>query len=121
MYCSHNHPLFKADEVTATAIRGLRIVARTYMHAGDLKLLGVSLASALIDNVEAQTLLILTGEYIGFLPSHYAQQWVGKGQLRALLPEQLFYSSDMELIVKSGAFRSPVLTAFLEELTGLIL
>ena len=120
LYCSSKHPLFNSEKASVKAIRSERIVARSYMHAGDLKLLDVSVPAALIDNVEAQALLILTGEYIGFLPSHYAEQWVGKGQLRALLPEQLFYSSDMELIVKSGAFRSPVLTAFLDELTRLI-
>jgi hypothetical protein len=55
----------------------------------------VSVPAALIDNVEAQALLIHTGEYIGFLPSHYAEKWVAKGELRALRPEQLFYSSSM--------------------------
>jgi hypothetical protein len=35
-----------------------------------------------------------------------------------LLPEALRYESSIELIVKSGGFRSPVLQAFLNELDG---
>jgi DNA-binding transcriptional LysR family regulator len=61
-------------------------------------------------------MLILTGQYIGFLPSHYAEQWVLKKQLQTLLPNKLHYSSSMASIVKSGGFRSPVLQAFLDEL-----
>jgi DNA-binding transcriptional LysR family regulator len=97
-------------------IRSACIVARNYLHAADLKVLGVNSSGALIDNVEAQAMLILTGQYIGFLPSHYAEQWVLKKQLQTLLPNKLHYSSSMALIVKSGGFRSPVLQAFLDEL-----
>jgi DNA-binding transcriptional LysR family regulator len=61
-------------------------------------------------------MLILTGQYIGFLPSHYAEQWVLKNQLQTLLPNALHYSSSIELVVKSGGFRSSVLKAFLDEL-----
>jgi DNA-binding transcriptional LysR family regulator len=117
LYCGCKHSFFHLEEVSIKAINSACIVARGYMHASDLKLLKVNVPAALIDNVEAQALLIHTGEYIGFLPSHYAEKWVTKGELRALLPEQLFYSSSMELIVKSGGYYSPVLTAFLDELT----
>jgi DNA-binding transcriptional LysR family regulator len=116
LYCSNNHPFANLTGLSAKTIREARIVARGYMHAVDLKVLGVSLSAALIDNVEAQAMLILTGQYIGFLPSHYAEQWVIKNELKTLMPEKFHYSSSMELIVKSGGFRSQVLQAFLEEL-----
>ena len=116
LYCSHKHVLFGQADIIQQDLRSQRFVARSYMHATDLKLLDVKVPAAVIDNVEAQALLILTGKYIGFLPSHYADQWIAKGQLRALLPEQLAYTSNMELMVKSAGYRSPVLTAFLEEL-----
>jgi len=115
LYCGAKHPLFDTKDANIETIREANIVARGYMHAGDLEILGVQASSAVIDNVEAQAMLILTGEYIGFLPSHYAQQWVVKNELRALIPEQLFYSTTMELIIKSGGFRSSVLQAFLDE------
>ena len=79
-------------------------------------MLGVNSSAALIDNVEAQAMLILTGQYIGFLPSHYAEQWVLKNQLQTLMPKSLHYESSMALIIKSGGFRSPVLQAFIDEL-----
>ncbi len=116
LYCSKNHPFASLLRLDAKTIRDARIVARGYMHAVDLKVLGVSSSAALIDNVEAQAMLILTGQYIGFLPSHYAKQWVVKNELITLMPEKFHYSSSMELIVKSGGFRSQVLQAFLDEL-----
>jgi DNA-binding transcriptional LysR family regulator len=118
LYCSNNHPFSSLIDINIKTIRGARIVARSYLHAADLKVLGVNSSAALIDNVEAQAMLILTGQYIGFLPSHYAEQWVLKNQLQTLLPEALRYESSIELIVKSGGFRSPVLQAFLNELDG---
>jgi DNA-binding transcriptional LysR family regulator len=118
LYCSNNHPFSSLIDINIKTIRGSRIVARSYLHAADLKVLGVNSSAALIDNVEAQAMLILTGQYIGFLPSHYAEQWVLKNQLQTLLPEALRYESSIELIVKSGGFRSPVLQAFLDELDG---
>jgi DNA-binding transcriptional LysR family regulator len=116
LYCSNSHPFASLAGLNAKTIRSARIVARGYMHAADLKVLGVSSAAALIDNVEAQAMLILTGQYIGFLPSHYAEQWVVKNKLQNLMPEKFHYSTNMELIVKSGGFRSEVLQAFLNEL-----
>jgi DNA-binding transcriptional LysR family regulator len=118
LYCSNNHPFSSLTNININTIRSARIVARSYLHAADLKVLGVNSSAALIDNVEAQAMLILTGQYIGFLPSHYAEQWVLKNQLQTLLPNALHYESSMALIVKSGGFRSPVLQAFLDELIG---
>lgn len=116
LYCSNSHPFSSLTKIDMNTIRGAQIVARSYLHAADLKVLGVNASAALIDNVEAQAMLILTGQYIGFLPSHYAKQWVIKNQLKTLLPDALHYTSSIELVVKSGRFRSSVLQAFLDEL-----
>jgi DNA-binding transcriptional LysR family regulator len=116
LYCSNSHPFSNLTSIDMDTIRSAQIVARSYLHAADLKVLGVNASAALIDNVEAQAMLILTGQYIGFLPSHYAEQWVLKNQLQTLLPNALHYSSSIELVVKSGGFRSSVLKAFLDEL-----
>lgn len=96
-------------------IRNARVVARSYLHAADLKVLRVNSSGPLIDNLEAQAMLILTGQYIGFLPSHYAEQWVLKKQLQTLRQNKLHYSLIMALIVKFGGFRSPVLQAILDD------
>lgn len=118
LYCGHKHPLYRQGVINIDDIRRAKIVARGYMHAADLKILGVKSSAAIIDNVEAQAMLILTGEYIGFLPEHYAKQWVVKNEMHSLLPNKLNYATSMALIIKSGGFRSPVLQAFLDELAG---
>nr|WP_283777629.1 LysR substrate-binding domain-containing protein [Sansalvadorimonas sp. 2012CJ34-2] len=71
-------------------------------------------ASAVVDNMEAEALLVMTGRYIGFLPTHYAERWVRRGELKPLMPEQLCYESPFYLITKSGAYQSQVMQAFLD-------
>ena len=36
-------------------------------------------------SMEAIAMLISTGEYLGYLPKHYAAQWLNNGEMRALL------------------------------------
>lgn len=116
LYCGEKHPFFTAPDTNVNQLKNARVVARTYMHAADLEVLSVHRPAALIDNVEAQALLILTGEYVGFLPCHYAQQWVGGGQMKALFGSELRYFSEMALIIKTGVGKSLAMEAFLGEL-----
>ncbi len=43
-----------------------------------------------VSNMEALLALILTGKYIGYLPRHFCEDWVEKGEVWTILPE--FYS-----------------------------
>ena len=116
LYCGEKHPFFRADVTSLDELKNARVVARTYMHAADLKVLSVHKPAALIDNVEAQALLILTGEYVGFLPCHYTEPWVEKGRMVALFGSEMRYFSEMALVVKSGGVKSLALEVFLGEL-----
>ena len=119
LYCGEKHPFFVTPDPNVDELENARVVARTYMHAADLKVLSVHKPAALIDNVEAQALLILTGEYVGFLPCHYAQQWIVSGQMKSLFGNELRYFSEMMLIVKTGVGKSLAMEAFLGELLNL--
>jgi len=41
--------------------------------------------------MEGTLLLLLSGAYIGFLPDHYADEWVRTGRLRMLAPERMAF------------------------------
>jgi len=119
LFCGKDHPLFDAsldearqqDLVTAS-----RIVARTFLQERDLRLLHAPQASATVDNVEAQALLILSGAYIGFLPLHYAQRWLDNGQMRHLQPQKLQTRWPFSVVTRKGGAAPAVLRAFIEGL-----
>ncbi|MDT4851834.1 LysR substrate binding domain protein [compost metagenome] len=66
--------------------------------------------------MEAIATLIFSGTYLGYLPTHYAANWVDKGRLRALLPERLAYRSVFHCITRQGQEPRAALAAFLEAL-----
>ncbi|NDO82872.1 LysR family transcriptional regulator [Citrobacter sp. NCU1] len=119
LYCSRYHPLFDnppGGDALIEAIRESQIVARGFLQQHDLQLLKSSYAAATVDNVEAQAILILTGAYLGFLPRHYARQWVNAGQMRQLEPEQFGSKWPFASITKRGATQPAILRLFMEEL-----
>ena len=52
---------------------------------------------------EAIATLILSGRFVGFLPEHYAQAFVQRGQMRAVSPAKLHYRCDFVSVLR----RSP--------------
>ncbi|WP_066453136.1 LysR family transcriptional regulator [Castellaniella caeni] len=118
LYCGMNHPLFSVDEIRAEQLQEYRVISRRYLHGQDLKLTGASAAAAVADNAEARLMLLLTGEYIGFLPCHFAQAWVQAGELRHILPGELKYDVPFYLISRTGDAHSRVLSVFVQDVLG---
>ena len=106
-YCAEGHSLFTKKDVTLEDIRAQRVVARGYWRRADLDRLGVEREAAMVDNMEAQAILILSGAYVGYLPEHYATSLRIVGRLRPLLPETLAYDARFALI--RARSRAPVL------------
>lgn len=115
-YCGSEHPLFDAPHVTLEDIRAGRIIARSYWRRADLSRLGVEREAAVVDIMEAQATLILSGAYLGYLPEHYAASWVSEGRLRRLLPEQLTYGAPFSMIVRRGGAKLPLVQQFIDDL-----
>jgi DNA-binding transcriptional LysR family regulator len=65
---------------------------------------------------EGIAFLILTGRFIGFLPDHYAAQWVEKKMMRALSPQRLHFSSKIAIVTRSGRRDNAILEKFLHSL-----
>ena len=114
VYCGIGHPLFDKKDVCKDDLCGQQFVVHGYKHESDLKLLHGNKASAVVENMEAEALLVMTGRYIGFLPRHYAERWVKRGELKPLLESELLHYSSFYLITKSGQHKTRVLEKFLE-------
>jgi len=65
-------------------------------------------------DVESIALLILTGEYIGFIPESYAAYWNDRGEMRAILPDRYATSFDVMAATSKGAHKSAALEMFLD-------
>ena len=121
LFCGRRHPLFASKEQNGRLleeVRACRIVARGYMQQYDLEQLGVSKAAATVENIEAAAILIISGAYIGFLPAHFAEQWVKTGEMRRLGAGALNLMSPFDAITRRGVAPPPILRAFLEDLAA---
>lgn len=117
LYCGKQHPLFakKAEEITLADIEQCCFLdTASGSHCVDP--ISGSVKTATAASLEARALLILTGSHVSFLPSHYSQRWTGAGQMRALLPDTMYFKKDMYALTKKGRSSNPALDLFIEEL-----
>jgi DNA-binding transcriptional LysR family regulator len=119
LYCSSDHRFFRRpdESITLADIASVDFVDRGYMGGVKARRPGAHFrATATAYHMEAIATLILSGRYIGFLPTHYAAPWVDRGLMRSLRPAQLAYQSLFEVITRKGGDLTPALQAFLEDL-----
>ncbi|MFM2404885.1 MAG: hypothetical protein RL223_2765 [Pseudomonadota bacterium] len=94
LYCGPGHPLWDDPRPTLDwpDVRSLPFVGLGY-HSPNLAFAHQARLSrsASGDDQEAVALLLLSGRYVGFLPDHYAADFVRQGRLRALAPGRLVY------------------------------
>jgi DNA-binding transcriptional LysR family regulator len=73
-------------------------------------------SSARSEQVEGSLAFVLSGAHIGYLPRHIAAPWVERGQLRALLAEQLGFHVQFHLASHRGRQPSETQQAMVEDL-----
>ena len=98
LYCAKGHPLFDVpdEQITDALLEAQPFAGRTYMT--DKQICGVNFSwSAATPHMEGTLLLLLSGVYIGFLPDHYAEESVHKGQLRVLAPERMTFEDPFHI------------------------
>jgi DNA-binding transcriptional LysR family regulator len=106
LYCGQTHPLFsgQTQALDWEALRHQRFAGLGY-HSPNME---VSLRERLPRRAtgfdqESIATLILSGQFLGFLPDHYAQSFVRAGQMRALQSDVLRYDCQFFAITR----RSP--------------
>ncbi len=116
-YCGCSNPLFALapDGVSLDLISGQRLISRGYWGTRDTKQFGPGRGSATVSNMEAAAQLILSGEYLGYLPAHYAAQWVARGEMKALMPAELTYEAPFDLVFDHAAEKLPPVQLFIEQ------
>ncbi|UTW01996.1 LysR family transcriptional regulator [Amphritea atlantica] len=119
LYCSNEHPLFEKDNslLSDDELSGYDAVLPAYPQSAEIKQQQALLkASASSTDREGIAFLILSGSYIGFLPTHYAKQWIREGRIRAIQPEKRSFTTHFTAITRKGARNNLIRDAFMEEL-----
>lgn len=117
LYCGVGHPLFEKGPESLDKLSEFDAVMPAYAQAPEVKaqlepLNGLASST----DREGIAFLILSGSYIGYLPTHYAQIWVRDGKMRALMPDTCQYLTRYSAITRKGAPPNLVLESYLEEL-----
>jgi DNA-binding transcriptional LysR family regulator len=118
LYCARGHPLFdeRDDRIATERLSDHAFVARGYLHSHDLKRIGHRGAEATVETMEAQLILILSGAFIGYLPAHYAEDWVRRGELRAIRDDRFSYGSPFFAVTAAKDGENPLIRRLLAAL-----
>lgn len=126
LYCAQGHPLFellegnvaKSDSAKLEALLAeAEVITSNYLRDKEVRNDGLNYQnSAIAYHDEGIAHLILSGEFIGYLPEHYASYWVDKGMFRAIQPEKYAYQIPVMLITSKSNTASPLAEALIEEI-----
>lgn len=120
LYCAGRHPL--ATNRTAPAERAEverhAFVVRPYANGRELQHFPDATVSASASNVEAQAMFILSGHFIGYLPDHFAEQWVDGGELVPLLRGSVQIASSFYIVTRQVKRPPLLLRVFVQELVS---
>lgn len=120
LYCASGHILFGTEEVEEKQLTSCDAVVPAYAQTPEIKALHEPLkAAASATDREGIAFLILSGRYIGYLPTHYAERWVRDGKMRSINSKKWRYTTNYSAITRKGAPPNLVLESYLEELEKL--
>jgi DNA-binding transcriptional LysR family regulator len=120
LYCAKGHPLFHLPEteLSVERIEAFDFVVRPYANMRELQYFPAARARASASNMEAQAMFVMSGHYVGYLPDHYADDWVQKGIFRSLMAAKTRIQSTFVIATRSAEKPSTVLDFFIRELAG---
>jgi DNA-binding transcriptional LysR family regulator len=119
LYCSDTHPLFDQDlaSISDQALSQYDAVLPSYPQPAEIKRQQSMLnATATSTDREGIAFLILTGRFIGFLPTHLAERWVTQDKIRAIGEHTRSFNTHFSSVTRKGALSNLILDAYLEEL-----
>lgn len=121
LYCSQHHPLFRRQDPpihlgdTAT----LDLVEDPYTDSLPMHgYAAVFRKAARADSLEGVALLVSSGDYVGFLPDHYAETFKGATAFRRIRPDLFSYEQGIDIVWRNGPMNPFVRGLFAELCTS---
>jgi DNA-binding transcriptional LysR family regulator len=121
LYCSMHHPLFDQADPDVHLCDSSRLDLVEDPYTDSLPIPGYSSVfrpAAKADSLEGVALLVMSGDYVGFLPDHYAAILNTTNKLRAIRPDLFSYEQSIDLVWKNGLMSSFVRDLFAELRVG---
>lgn len=119
LFCSDQHPLFiqDLDNISDELLVHYDAVLPNYPQSATIRQQQKCLkATATSTDREGIAFLILTGRFIGFLPTHFAKRWTAADKMRAIDTHNRKFFTKYSAIVSKGARSHLILEAYMEEL-----
>ena len=105
LYCAEPHPFYvrRDADIDLNDARALDLVEDPYTESLPLRgFAGVLRKAASADSIEAVALLVLSGDYVGFLPDHYAATIGSANKMRRIRPDIFSCEQGIELVWRTG-------------------
>lgn len=117
-YCAREHPLFdKPDgEIEIGEVRTHKLVGRSYWGQRDLKIFATTTPRAMVSDMEAEARLILSGRFLGYLPDHFARQFVEAGRIRAIRSDLFGYKAHFQVACDPLQHKRGIVSFFIKVL-----
>jgi len=108
LVCKKGHALAKIDNQNdlAKALPAANKVRRSFIGVQEFPLYDARTLVSTIGHIEAATLLILSGDCVGYIPRHYAAPWVANGELIELMPQTLYLDTQISTAVRQNSVTS---------------
>ena len=119
LYCSDKHSLFKQnlEAISDDELVKYDAVVPSYPQSAEIKQQQKILkATASSTDREGIAFLILTGRFIGFLPTHFANRWLFQDQMRTIESHGRFFHTNYSAVTSKSARSHLILDAYLAEL-----
>jgi LysR family transcriptional regulator, transcriptional activator for bauABCD operon len=118
LYCGRDHPFYGlADKaIDAEMLDKARRISRGYLERFDEKFFSSPVHRATVHHIESAALLILTGQFVGFLPDHYARAWEADGRMRAIKKEKIVIHSPISILTRRDAAANLRVAAFIQDM-----
>jgi DNA-binding transcriptional LysR family regulator len=118
LYCGRPHQLFDVpdDRLDRGAIEESSFAVRGYQHFDDLYRANHPRPGGTVMHMEAQVMMILSGRFIGFLPCHIGEDWVGRGLMRPLKPKTYNFASTHFVVTRSADEQRALVQSFVQEI-----
>lgn len=117
LYCGKHHPLFggEENEVTLEVLNQQRFAQHAYSEAELRDQTRIGLTPAASGQFsEGIAMLILTGNFICFLPQHYALNRVESGEMRPLMPANIRKVAKIRLLYHDDGVVMPLVAVFVK-------
>jgi len=116
-YCAPPHPLYRrAGGISAEEAAQWQWAWRGYpVPSGQVQVPRRNIV-AVTGNMEAMSILILSGDHLGYLPEEIGGDYVARGAMAPLNPAELSYEVTIHVVTSRQHAENDIVAAFMEDL-----